>query len=472
MTCAMVRLGVIVFIVVCIQSQGFHASAVEWKGSSSCASATCHGGTVGRGPAWNHSYSLSRSADPHSTSGALLYDDDSRRIVAAIAPEATDDLAYDLVLRKRCISCHLTAQPADIVSTLALNRERVGEGVSCESCHGQADNWLGPHVLASWTGPMRFESQTGMLDTESLISRAEGCVRCHVGSRTADGMVRDMNHDLIAAGHPALRFDLLTYNDNMPHHWNDFGDVEQKFSESAIRVRDVGRMVALSAAARLSAERAAASLSKPSADSSSHAIVPWPELSDFDCFGCHQSLLPRSYRLPSNVDGKPSLQISSGLPRWNAWYASDMATGSDSQMLQFRLKPGGQQDWVTAASKISDLVSKRARDAASAPTTDASTRMVELRTELNQRAPSDWNAAAAIYLQMEAVARDLAAQPATHSLGINLARSLETNIATLLRFSDHEGKDDSRVRSPDHFDPFAFRTRMIKALDSLDETPP
>jgi|GEM_PF-3420782 len=472
MTFAMERLGVFAFIVACIQSQGFHASAVEWKGSSSCASATCHGGTVGRGPAWNDSYSLSRSADPHSTSGALLYDADSRRIVAAISPGATDDLAYDIVLRERCISCHLTTKPEDIVSKLKLDLARVGEGISCESCHGQASDWLGPHVLASWTGPMRFEPHTGMLDTESLISRAEGCVRCHVGSRTADGMVRDMNHDLIAAGHPALRFDLLIYSDNMPHHWNDLGDVEQKFSGSAIRVRDVGRLVALSAAARLSAERATASLAKPSSGSLSHAIVPWPELSDFDCFGCHQSLLPRSYRLPSNVDGKPSLQISSGLPLWNAWYTSDMATGSDPQMLPFRLKPGGQQDWIAAANKIADLVSKRAQDAASAPTTDASARMVELRTKLNQRAPSDWNAAAAIYLQMEAAARNLAAQPATHSLGVNLARSLETNVATLLRFSDHEGKDDSRVRSPDHFDPTVFRTRMIEALDSLDETPP
>jgi len=317
--------------------------AADWIGSESCASGTCHGGVAGRGPAWNYSYSLSRTADPHSTSGALLYDSDSRRIVMALSPDATTELAYDIVLRQRCISCHLTATPNDVASTTLLKPERIGDGVSCESCHGPAGAWLGPHILESWAGPTRYESQTGMLDTESIVGRAEGCVRCHVGSRTADGMVRDMNHDLIAAGHPALRFDLLTYNDNMPNHWDVAGAVEQKFGESSIKVRSVGRFLGLAAAATLSSERAIASLAPAGA---THVTAPWPELSDFDCFACHQSLSSRAYRLPKTVDGKPSLQVSDGLPLWNAWFSSlDAGKGSDS-VWKFRPKPGGQAQWV------------------------------------------------------------------------------------------------------------------------------
>jgi len=445
--------------------------ANEWIGSSSCASATCHGGTVGRGPAWNHSYSLSRSADPHSTSGALLYDTDSRRIVAALSPDAKSDNDYDIVLRQRCISCHLTAKPEDIISTSRLDPQQVGEGVSCESCHGPAGAWLQPHVLESWKGEMRFQPQTGLLDTESLVGRAEGCVRCHVGSRIADGMVRDMNHDLIAAGHPALRFDLLTYCDNMPHHWNDFGEVENKFSESALRIRTVGRSIALMAAARLSAERALDSQSNTSSLSIT-ANVPWPELSDFDCFGCHQSLSPRSYRPPSNVVGKPSLQISDGLPLWNAWYTSSDVSGSDSPLWQFRAKPSGQADWLTAATEISDLLRQKAISETTAPAPDALKRIGEIRANISKRAPNDWNAAARIYLELEAAARDISSKTPTRALGQNLSRSLEITVAPMLRFTGSDGAVDSRTRSPQNFDPLAFRIQTIKALDTLDATQP
>ena len=47
----------------------------------------------------------------------------------------------------RCLACHALNPPAE-------ERSRtfdVSEGVSCESCHGPASGWLGPHTERDWT---------------------------------------------------------------------------------------------------------------------------------------------------------------------------------------------------------------------------------------------------------------------------------------------------------------------------------
>jgi mono/diheme cytochrome c family protein len=447
--------------------------AQEWNAHLSCASATCHGGVIGRGPAWNHSYSVSRSLDPHAGAGALLYDSDSKRIVKALAPTADAPEAYDVVLRERCIACHLTSEPEDIVSKQRLDPRQVGEGVSCASCHGSSKGWLEQHVLASWSGPARFEPSTGMLDTESLVSRTDGCVRCHVGSRTADGLVRDMNHDLIAAGHPALRFDMLTYHDNMPHHWDDQGEVELRFSESPWRVRTVGRSLAIAAAAKLSGERAADSLESTARDTSAKRLVapvPWPELSDFDCFACHQTLTARAYRLPKLIDGKPSLAVSDGLPLWNAWHTSPLAAAGDEQLWDLRPSPGKQDQWIEASQRISSLYREKAmRDAEASVPTDI---FNQIQRNLGTRAPADWHAAAAIYLELEAATRELLLKPETRDLGVRAAELLNKTVAPLLRFDRDETSTDHRMRSPRDFDPREFRDATLNALISVYEVQP
>ena len=53
-----------------------------------------------------------------------------------------------------------------------------------------------------------------MYDTRNLVKRAEKCVSCHVGDES-----RNVDHELIAAGHPDLVFDLETYTAMLPPHW-------------------------------------------------------------------------------------------------------------------------------------------------------------------------------------------------------------------------------------------------------------
>src|SRR5262249_55993054 len=57
-------------------------------------------------------------------------------------------------------------------------------------------------------------ASVGMYDTRNLVKRAEKCVSCHVGDE-----IRNVDHELIAAGHPDLVFDFETYTAMMPPHW-------------------------------------------------------------------------------------------------------------------------------------------------------------------------------------------------------------------------------------------------------------
>ncbi len=445
-----------------LRAQDAVAPSAAFIGSVSCGSATCHGGAIGRGPMWNQSLTLYKSLDPHTGAGFLLHDEDSRRIVGLLEPSADTPLAYDQVLRERCISCHLTATAEDIASEHLLDPRKLAEGVSCESCHGPAATWLEAHVSAEWTGPMRLEPHTAMRDSESIVGRAETCVRCHVGSRVSDGVVRDMNHDLIAAGHPALRFDLMTYSDNLPRHWDQRG-ASERFAASNIRQRDTGRRVALAAAASLSAQRAAAQVDDPS--------VPWPELSDYDCFSCHQSLKPKMYALRSITDKDAWREVSDGLPMWNAWHARDLL-GLDVVRLR-RLAPAAVRpaELAQAANSLADQYRTEAArlEAASAP--DPYLRIAEEIDRLRDATPADWHSAAILYLNLEAAVSDLAADQATAGIARRYGRVLRQQVAPMLRFPSASDAS-ARWTSPRDFDSRTFRDTTLQAMDSAEDGNP
>ena len=53
-----------------------------------------------------------------------------------------------------------------------------------------------------------------MYDTKDVVKRTEKCASCHIG--TAD---KSVDHEMIAAGHPDLVFDLEAFSAAMPRHW-------------------------------------------------------------------------------------------------------------------------------------------------------------------------------------------------------------------------------------------------------------
>src|SRR6185312_4830920 len=76
----------------------------------------------------------------------------------------------------------------------------------------------------TWTAANRDTGyqQSGMARLYDIGERALACAGCHVGAPADPERgypVRDMNHDMIAAGHPRLNFDFADYQHRLTPHW-------------------------------------------------------------------------------------------------------------------------------------------------------------------------------------------------------------------------------------------------------------
>ncbi len=167
----------------------------HYLGAPSCASSSCHGG----GGAHQNQYLVWSRRDFHSQRPvATLATARSRQIAAALA---ITDPSTDAT----CTTCHapLSAVPADRRGPDIS----VTEGVSCECCHGPAENWLRAHTRKDWTPADRVFA--GMRDLQNLYVRANACVACH----------QTLAVPLLQAGHPELLFELDGQCAAEPRHW-------------------------------------------------------------------------------------------------------------------------------------------------------------------------------------------------------------------------------------------------------------
>ena len=192
----------------------------------------------------------------------------------------------------RCLACHAV----DVPQSERGRTFELSEGVSCESCHGPAAGWLGPHTERDWTHQKSLA--LGMYDTRDLTKRSEKCLSCHLGSDE-----KSVDHEMIAAGHPDLFFELDTFSDVMPRHWKEPGEPgEAASTDPWYNVRELtsGQAVQL----RQSLLRLA---------SRSHGKI-WPEYSELQCYACHHSLTPpeQSWRQARGYPGRRP-----GNPPWN-----------------------------------------------------------------------------------------------------------------------------------------------------------
>ena len=266
--------------------------------SSSCAGQGCHGRALPDplpqsaweadkdDERWRSSYTIWRAYDPHARAYAVLLEPASIRIAQRLwGPNAK---AHE---EQRCLSCH-----SDNHSTRTFQ----ADGVGCQSCHGDAKSWIDSH--AGWvTGPGHTDRAVrhGMRDLANASVRSEMCAGCHVGAPATEGMpVRDMNHDMIAAGHPRLNFDYATYVRALPPHWVE---KDRNFENPKLRPQAdefahwlVGRATTNAASLRLLADRSKRG--------------PWPELAEFDCYACHHDL---------SAKGRPGVSNPPGSLSWN-----------------------------------------------------------------------------------------------------------------------------------------------------------
>lgn len=250
-------------------------------GAGSCAGAACHGGPANASLAgkydagtWSGSATHFLAADPHRKAFETLQTPLAADIMKHLghSVSATEDV--------RCIACH--TNPALAASKNPHEMAMRQEGVSCEACHGNSQRWLREHT--TWTESNRTTGyeQSGMTKLFDLGERAVACAGCHVGAPADPSRgypVRDMNHDMIAAGHPRLNFDFATYQHSLPKHWREKDDSP----EFEVRASLIGRTASLEMACRLSHDRLERSKAKESR-------TPWPEFAESQCVSCHHSL--------------------------------------------------------------------------------------------------------------------------------------------------------------------------------------
>jgi hypothetical protein len=270
---------------------------VKYIGPGSCAATSCHGSVkpVAGSRILQNEYSIWILQDKHSRAYQALTGEIGERMarilkLGAKAEEAT-----------KCLACHA-------LYTTPEQRGRafeISEGVSCENCHGPASAWLGPHTTRSWQHEKSVA--LGMYDTRNVIHRTEKCLECHLGTKN-----KFVDHEMIAAGHPDLYFELDSFSAVMPRHWkvpreSEPGKPVEDAAWVGVREWAAGQAVQLRAAMeRLTWRTKNERFDKKDV---------WPEYSELSCFACHHALGPAkdSWRQEHGYVGRHA-----GDPAWNA----------------------------------------------------------------------------------------------------------------------------------------------------------
>lgn len=266
-----------------------NAMRTPWRGSASCAFSSCHGGDGPHG-SLRSEYTSWIGHDKHVRAYDMLLTERSRIIEKNFRgkdAKPEQDAA--------CLYCHsLDAREAQRGLTVAT-----ADGIGCERCHGPAAQWLGEHYTNAWQTLTPAEKEArGFHDLKDLVKRGRVCADCHIGSGD-----NDVNHDLVAAGHPRLNFELGSFVATMPPHW-DVAREKQERPDLEARLWAVGQLISAEQALQLLAHRAAV------------AEKPWPEFAEYDCFACHHDLRADSPRQRRGYVGVPG-----ALP-WNTWYTA------------------------------------------------------------------------------------------------------------------------------------------------------
>ncbi|HVL12979.1 MAG TPA: multiheme c-type cytochrome [Gemmata sp.] len=379
-------------------------------GAVGCSGSACHGSPL-RGDLptshwgtdvdrWKTSYEVWRHYDPHGRAYRVLTNEVSAKIEFLVAAGREPLKAWE---DARCLACH--SNPT--LAAAWRDQPRHTEGVGCEACHGNATHYLHDHI--GWgSGPHRRAKfrAAGMTELFDPAVRAETCAGCHVG---APG--RDINHDLIAAGHPRLNFDYATYLRGLPPHWTEKDRTGEKATaRPAGEIAHhwlVGRAATAAASCELLAARA------------SDMAAPWPELSEFDCYTCHHNLRPAGFRdrVPNySADRRP------GSLFWNepvfAKELTDLAGAAALKTSHAALRvrmSGGDRDAVAKAAKAA---AADWRAAASAWANGPPMTPAQIATALQPAKVQRWDDAAHGYYALRALdaARGAADDPDLASL--------------------------------------------------------
>jgi hypothetical protein len=176
-----------------------------------------------------------------------------------------------------------------------------------------------------------------MYDTKDVVKRTEKCASCHIG-----GAEKSVDHEMIAAGHPDLVFDLEAFSAAMPRHWQSPSPTDPWQSVSDW---SVGQIVQLREGLARLADRAKG--------------PAWPEYAELDCFACHHSLTrpDDSWRQDRGYDNRRP-----GNPPWS--HGRFAVARHIARIADPASAPKLEADLARLAADVSKLQSDRAAVAA------------------------------------------------------------------------------------------------------------
>jgi len=271
----------------------------KYIGPGSCAATSCHGSVkpIAGSRILQDEYSTWIIKDKHSRAYQALTGDVGERMARILKLGAKAEEA------PKCLACH-ALYPAPEQRGRAFE---IAEGVSCENCHGPAQGWLGQHTARESAEKHAESVRLHLVNTRNVIVRTGKCLECHLGTRE-----KFVDHEMIAAGHPDLYFELDSFSAVMPRHWkmpreSEPGKPVEDGAWAGVRDWSTGQAVQLRAAMeRLTWRAKSERLDKKDI---------WPEYSELSCFACHHALGPAkdSWRQEHGYSGRRP-----GDPAWNA----------------------------------------------------------------------------------------------------------------------------------------------------------
>ncbi|MBY0526758.1 MAG: cytochrome c family protein [Gemmataceae bacterium] len=285
--------------------------APSFRGTGSCASAACHGGTDAIG-AKRCEYTTWMTKDKHVRAYEVLLTERSKIIERNYRPDSKDPRPEKDML---CLRCHAMNPEG----ALAGQYIAYADGIGCERCHGPAEQWLAVHYRQGWSSKSDKDKEAiGFRPLKDLGVRAKLCIECHVGVGNTQ-----VDHDLIAAGHPRLNFEFAAYQAVMPPHWS-VREERERYPDFHARSWALGQVASAQAALELLAFRA---------DAGNKA--PWPEFSEYDCFACHHDLKADSGRVKRGY----GVRVPGTIP-WADWYyvLARNLRGADAQLVDDNLR--------------------------------------------------------------------------------------------------------------------------------------
>lgn len=268
------------------------SAAAVHEGVASCAGSSCHSRQVDSGVnvrqneliTWQDPSSL---AGAHSRAYRVLYEARGQAIVRKMG------LGADGIARQ-CLGCHADPAPTSMRGA----KFQLSDGVGCEACHGGSRNWLASHRAVG--GTHADNVARGLRPLENPKVRAGVCLDCHFGGSKTGQFV---THEIMAAGHPRVNFELDLFS-SLTQHWDVDADyVKRKGYAGGVKTWAVGQAMAL--------ERALTLYQEPGRNRGA-----FPELYFFDCHACHRQISDDPAARPQ-WQANPGRPIPSGTPPFN-----------------------------------------------------------------------------------------------------------------------------------------------------------